>query len=111
MMTLTPTPPVVTPYPQNTSMEFHDRYYTYTKAGTIEGAVPWNLNHTYGQIPIMLRDDPWNNYAYNPVTGKALFHWCVAPLLDEENVSTIIPAGSKSVADLCPASVVRQVLA
>ena len=74
-MTLTATPPVVAPYFSNTSAQYHDYYFDYTKGGTIPGSVPNDGNQSFYQIPITLRDDPWNTYTYNPATGKALFHW------------------------------------
>merc|ERR1719321_960906 len=56
-------------------MVYHDLHSTYTLNNTIPGATPWTGNYTYGQIPIQLRDDPWNTYTFDPETGRAHFHW------------------------------------
>lgn len=76
-MSLTASAPIITPNPDYSEITPHDDY-VFTR-GDVPGrpsAVPWNgVNSTMGQIPLMLRDDPWNRYTYNQTTGKANFHW------------------------------------
>ena len=47
---------------------FHDNY---------PGHQPFNAATapTHGTLPIMLRDDPWNQYTYDAATGRYNFHW------------------------------------
>ena len=99
-MTLTATEPVVTFQKDETVLQYYDRYTDYVKGG-IPGASPWygNMTQVPGQIPILLRDDPWNKYIYDLDTGKAEFHWYWLECCTDGMVIGPLPMPTKSEAD------------
>ena len=59
-------------------IDFHDNYTGYgTNSAATATGYPGSevyTTATTGTLPIMLRDDPWNN-TYNTATGRFDFHW------------------------------------
>jgi len=92
-MTLTATAPVVRVF-NATEMLYYDRYENYFK-GDIPGATTWKGNRTVDEIPIMLRDDPWNVYTYDKETGKAEFHWYWLECCTDGMIVGPLPSPSK----------------